>query len=72
MSGNRIPWMVTCLAAMAIHVAVWADVQYAITDLGSLGGGRSEAMAINNLGEIVGTSSNAAGTFDAFSYANGS
>jgi probable HAF family extracellular repeat protein len=42
-----------------------------VTDLGSLGGGGSDALAINNTGNIVGYSYTASGAQHAFLYANG-
>jgi probable HAF family extracellular repeat protein len=44
---------------------------YTIIDLGTLGGSRSDAHAINNRGQVVGHSSIANGTVHAFLYSGG-
>ena len=44
---------------------------YSITDLGTLGGTSSEAAAVNNPGDVVGSSTTAAGVSHAFLYRNG-
>jgi probable HAF family extracellular repeat protein len=62
---------------IAIFVAVpglfaqRAAQTYAIVDLGTLGGDRSEATDVNNLGEVVGSAATAAGTVHAFLYRAG-
>ena len=50
---------------------VMALTQYAITDLGTLGGNTSYAYGINNNGLITGCAKNAAGVDLAFSYGYG-
>jgi len=44
---------------------------YSMTDLGTLGGASSEAAAVNLFGDVVGTSTTAAGESRAFLYRNG-
>jgi probable HAF family extracellular repeat protein len=66
------------IAAVAVLLSLtgssaWGDVQYTVTDLGTLGGTHSEAWGINNSGQIVGrawTSGNSA--CHAFLYSGGS
>ena len=57
-SGERTP-----------HAVLWDDGN--IVDLGTLGGQDSSAMAINNRGQIIGFSTNAAGQLRAFLWQNG-
>lgn len=45
----------------------WAD-PFEVENIGSLGGGRAHAMAINNAGHVVGLSNNAAGDWRGFFY----
>ncbi len=49
----------------------FAGQTYLITDLGNLGGGSASAAAINESNQVVGTSSVAAGVFDAFLFSGG-
>ncbi len=51
------------------HAAIW--YMGVITDLGSLGGPNTYAYAINNLGQVVGSSTNPAQQTRAFLWANG-
>ena len=51
------------------HAALYSGG--AVTDLGTLGGLRSRAMAINDSGQIVGSSTKSDGTASYFLYANG-
>src|SRR5215471_6272392 len=53
----------------AIHAALYSDG--VTTDLGTLGGARSEPMSMNNHGDVVGYSGTANGQFHAFEYTNG-
>ena len=43
------------------HAVMWRDL--AVTDLGTLGGNQSRALAINDRGDIAGTAQDAAGAF---------
>ena len=45
--------------------------QYDVTDLGTLGGDKSMAYAINNTGQVIGTSSGPDGTFHPFLWHSG-
>lgn len=50
----------------------FAQVEYSVTDLGTLGGGGSDATGINNAGEVVGQSGTSGnGNYHAFLYSNG-
>jgi probable HAF family extracellular repeat protein len=53
-------------AAGDYHAALWDGA--GMHDLGTLGGKKSQAMAINNLGDIVGSSDTAGGPSHAFFY----
>ena len=63
-------------AAVAVVILVAGNVEaltkYTVTDLGSLGGGGTEAYGINNAGQIVGLSKDSNGFEHAFLYENGS
>ncbi len=48
-----------------------ALLSFTVVNLGDLGGGFSEAMAINNLGQVVGVSKTSGGEDHAFLYSNG-
>ena len=45
----------------AYSPTVTATVRYAVTDLGTLGGGQSEAYGLDDLGQIVGNSGTPSG-----------
>jgi probable HAF family extracellular repeat protein len=51
------------------HAVVW-DGEGGIRDLGTLGGSQSEALGINNLGEVVGSTRNAGNVNRAFLWTN--
>lgn len=55
---------------MPAHAFAWQDGQ--MTDLGTLGGDSSLALAANNAGQIVGQSKTATGEMRAFRWVNGS
>jgi probable HAF family extracellular repeat protein len=63
------------LAVLVFFSSAWADaqqvLQYAVTDLGTLGGTTSVPAAINSAGEVVGWSYTSSGAQHAFLYANG-
>jgi probable HAF family extracellular repeat protein len=50
---------------------VWGQVQYTVTDLGTLGGSTSQATGINNLGQVVGNAAVSTGYYYAFLYSSG-
>jgi probable HAF family extracellular repeat protein len=61
-------------AATHNRLAARLDAQtaaYSIADLGTLGGDSSEAFGLNNLGDVVGAGTTAAGATHAFLYRNG-
>ncbi|MFA7237611.1 MAG: DUF3466 family protein [Phycisphaeraceae bacterium] len=62
---------VMCLSILVTGASVRAAAQYTITDLGTLGGNSSEALAINNSGQVVGRTSLADGSYHGFLYSNG-
>ncbi len=59
------------LLFVAVPVTLLAQVTYAFTDLGTLGGNYATAVAINNAGQIVGTSKNGGGQSRAYIYSGG-
>lgn len=64
----------TALLMAAIVVATTSTASasiYGLIDLGTLGGGESHALGVNNLGHVVGESLTADGKFHAFLYQNG-
>ena len=55
-----------------VRAAAAPTATYSITDLGSLGGGRTTPMGINNRGAVVGFSNSVEGLTRAFLYTKGS
>lgn len=66
-------WFVTAtlVAVTGLISQGQATDRYSVTDLGTLGGASSEASAINTVGEVVGSSTTAAGVSHAFLYRSG-
>ncbi len=62
---------VPALLALAGSHAL-AEVRYTVTDLGTLGGGKSYAKGINNHGQVVGWVDTGSGYTRAFLYSDGS
>lgn len=60
------------VALLCLGVGSQAAAKYHIVDLGDLGGGTSEALAINNTGQVVGRSIAASGQTHAFVWDSGS
>lgn len=61
-------------AVAAATFALFNSTAYAawsVTDIGTLGGSISQALGINDLGQVVGSSTNADGNMHAFLYSNG-
>ena len=70
-SNNRIGILLLIVGSLAAHAVTLfaqrpAGRGYSITDLGTLGGTSSEAAAVNNPGDVVGSSTTAAGVSHAF------
>ena len=80
---NRADLTKACLVAMGLVVVALvmgaqpasgqqaAARQYSVTDLGTLGGGGSQAGAINNRGQVVGSAYTASGDYHAFLWEDG-
>jgi probable HAF family extracellular repeat protein len=67
--SKLLPSAIACIApllAFAAHAQ-----QYTVTDLGTLGGASSSGVALNNNGQVIGTSTTSSGATDAFLYSNG-
>jgi len=71
MRPTRFLVLSASLLAALVPLPAPAAPLYTFTDLGTLGGDRSEATAINESGQIVGGASLPDGTFHAFLFANG-
>ena len=48
----KLAWFVLILLSASGNA--WGQVQYTVTDLGTLGGGGSHAYGINNSGQVAG------------------
>ncbi len=69
---HRVHLFCITLVALGAFVVPTADAQnYAITDLGTLGGTNSQAYSINNHGQIVGVAALSNGWMHAFMYDDG-
>jgi probable HAF family extracellular repeat protein len=66
-NGTRIALLVLLIAFAAFA----QPTAYRLTELGTLGGASSRASALNNSGQVVGTSETVLGTSEAFLYSNG-
>src|SRR3954467_2692767 len=64
------PFPAICLSLFNC-VPVFADIRYHLTDLGTFGGDWSQALGINNKGQVVGSASRADGIRRAFLYDHG-
>jgi probable HAF family extracellular repeat protein len=67
----KILSLLVLLCASTCPLVASGGIEYSITDLGTLGGDSSHAFALNNLGEVVGSSITASGAEHAFLYQNG-
>jgi probable HAF family extracellular repeat protein len=63
---RRLITVLTVVLVLSVVVGNAWGVQYAVTDLGTLGGTQSWAYGINNNGQIVGESTTSSGVFHAF------
>jgi probable HAF family extracellular repeat protein len=63
--------LLSAVLGFAVFAARGAFAQYSITDLGTLGGGGSEALGINNTDQVVGYAGTAGGFQHAFLYSGG-
>ena len=70
MKQNLISILLAAVLGM-LPAKTFATVQYTITDLGTLGGERSYAYAVNNSGRVVGWSEDANDDIRAFLWENG-
>jgi probable HAF family extracellular repeat protein len=73
MKGNRSKstLLLIVLAMMATMSHSTFAQQYNLTDLGTLGGDKSMAYALNNTGQVIGTSTTSDGTFRPFFWHSG-
>ena len=68
----RFVWALVALAALVLALPLPAVGQpYTVTSLGTLGGDSSEASALSNRGEVVGSSKTDAGQTHGFVYRAG-
>ncbi len=59
------------IAVLLMAGAARGQAQFAVTDLGALGGTWSQAFGINNSGEVVGVATDSGRNQHAFLYSNG-
>ncbi len=69
--GIKIPFIVLLVVNCAGFANYGAEIQYTITDLGTLGGTLIYASGLNNNGQVVGNCNTTNGARRAFLYANG-
>ena len=66
----KTAWAVAILVTLAAGNAAGNNIQYTVTDLGTLGGSWREPAGINDSGQVVGDSSTGSAE-DGFLYSNG-
>jgi len=71
-SGRGISFFLCALLLLVVNCPGYsAEIQYAVSDLGTLGGSLIYASGLNNSGQVVGNCSTTNGARRAFVYANG-
>jgi probable HAF family extracellular repeat protein len=68
---RRLLVLVSALPFLSANGDVWGQIQYNVTDLGTLGGTVSCASGINNSGQVVGYAYTSEGDYHAFLYDRG-
>jgi probable HAF family extracellular repeat protein len=71
-AARAILFVLVGLAAVVAARPTHAQVNYSVTDLGTLGGNSSDAEGINGSGQIVGNATTDGGRTEAFLYSNNS